>query len=199
MVAAKGVAGEDNFSSASASRGGAASFVGVAVVGLLLLGAGVAVLVSALLAATAKGAWVGGREGKTKKDDAATASPPSHAPPTNLTKLIAHTHMYIPPVWGPVRSGEFQMVTLDFLALCAYFVAPLCFVYYLAAQQAAGAFPTWLTIPASVSEWLVSLYLIVYIYIPVLLLLRLLPSGAEGGRCFPHGLAGDASVGGCCE
>jgi len=38
-------------------------------------------------------------------------------------------------VWGPVRSGEHQMVTLDFLALCAYFIMPLLYVTYLGLQQ----------------------------------------------------------------
>lgn len=37
-------------------KGAASSYAGVAVVGLLLLGAGVSVLVTALLAATARGA-----------------------------------------------------------------------------------------------------------------------------------------------
>ena len=38
-------------------------------------------------------------------------------------------------VWGPVRSGEYQMVTLDFLALCGYFIMPLLFVAHLGLQQ----------------------------------------------------------------
>jgi len=38
-------------------------------------------------------------------------------------------------VWGPVRSGEFQMVTLDFVALAAYFALPLLYVLYLGLQQ----------------------------------------------------------------
>ena len=38
-------------------------------------------------------------------------------------------------VWGPVRSGEHQMLTLDFLALCAYFIMPLLYVAHLGLQQ----------------------------------------------------------------
>jgi hypothetical protein len=44
-------------------------------------------------------------------------------------------------VWGPVRSGEFQMVTLDFVALLAYFITPLLYVLYLAWSQFAPALP----------------------------------------------------------
>ncbi len=51
-------------------------------------------------------------------------------------------------VWGPVRSGEYQMVTLDFLALCGYFVAPLLFVAYLGLQQLLPALPA--LVPAAV-------------------------------------------------
>lgn len=123
---------------------------GVAVVGLLVLGAGVSVLVTALLAATARGAFF-------CVDACILIYVYTHT--LNHLYIVTHTHTYQYPshpnhapktttVWGPVRSGEFQMVTLDFLALCAYFIAPLLFVYYLAAQQARDTLPA--SLPAVV-------------------------------------------------
>lgn len=57
------------------------------------------------------------------------------------------------------------MVTLDFLALCAYFIAPLLFVYYLAAQQAKEILPS-ASLPAVV---LFVFHLYIYIlYLPYL-------------------------------
>jgi hypothetical protein len=43
------------------------------------------------------------------------------------------------------------MVTLDFLALCAYFVAPLLFVWQLAAQQLRPLLPQ--ALPAAVRTY----------------------------------------------
>ena len=53
-------------------------------------------------------------------------------------------------VWAPVRSGEYQMVTLDFLALLAYFVGPLLFVWYLGFEQLLPFLPP---VPSQVSHW----------------------------------------------
>lgn len=57
-----------------------------------------------------------------------------------------------------MRSGEYQMVTLDFLALLLYFVMPLAVLLYLTwlqlpalpaalSDSIAGAWPTQQTLP----------------------------------------------------
>jgi hypothetical protein len=85
-------------------------------------------------------------------------------------------------VWGPVRSGEYQMVTLDFLALCGYFIMPLLFVAHLGLQQLLPLLPpSSLLLPSSPHlEWVlhllqplerpVQLLLLSYPLVPALLL-----------------------------
>lgn len=62
-----------------------------------------------------------------------------------ITSLLSATAR----VWAPVRSGEYQMVTLDFLALLTYFVGPLLFVWYLGFEQILPYLPS---VPPEVGE-----------------------------------------------